>query len=306
MSNLPVGYDYINQYNSQISPSTTHTEDNYQAIFYRRYLIQELFSLFDFDIPDTWDLDYLRYSLFLWGFVVVFDSEEYGVIPQQCGITGFDLFYRPKIATVCNPHLKKNYYNLQLNKNAVLVKVSPDYGGLWDIISHYADLMSLNIQALAMNINNSKLAYVFGAENKNMAESFKKLFDEIMKGNPAVFADKNLFNKNTGGLSVELFNRDLRSTYIANEILETMRKIKVMFFNDIGVPNANTEKKERLITDEVSANNIETQTKFNIWLNEIKNGFDKANKLFNLNLSVKPTFKGSDENAVKSADAIQI
>lgn len=306
MSNIPVGYDYINQYNSQLRPSTTHTTDNYQTVFYQRYLIQELFSLFDFDIPDTWDLDYLRYSLFLWGFIVVFDSEEYGVIPQQCGITGFDLFYRPKIATVCNPHLKKNYYNLELNKNAVLVKVSPDYGGLWDIISHYAELMAINIQALTMNINNSKLAYVFGAKNKNFAESLKKLFDAIMKGDPAVFVDQNLFDKNTGGLSVELFNRDLRSTYIANEILETMRKTKVMFFNDIGVPNANTEKKERLISDEVSANNIETQTKFSIWLDEIKSGFDKVNKMFDLNLSVKPTFKGSDENVNKSSDPIQI
>lgn len=304
MNSLPVGYDYISQYNAQINPSTTHTTNNYQAIFYRRYLIQELFSLFDFKIPETWDIDYFRYSLFLWGFIVIFDSEEYGVIPQQCGITGYDLFYRPKFATVCNPQLRKNYYNLELNKNAVLVKVSPDYGGLWDIISHYADLMSINIQALAMNMNNSKLAYVFGAENKNMAESLKKMFDEIMAGNPAVFVDKALYNKNTGDLSLQLFNRDLRNTYIANDILETMRKIKVMFFNDIGVPNANTEKKERLITDEVNANNIETQTKFSLWLDEIKRGFEKANKMFNLDLSVKPSFERSETCVNKSPDAI--
>ena len=139
-----------------------------------------------------------------------------------------------------------------------------------------------------------------------MAESLKKMFDEIMAGNPAVFVDKALYNKNTGDLSLQLFNRDLRSTYIANDILETMRKIKVMFFNDIGVPNANTEKKERLITDEVNANNIETQTKFSLWLDEIKRGFEKANKMFNLDLSVNPSFERSENCVNKSPDPVQL
>ena len=83
-----------------------------------------------------------------------------------------------------------------------------------------------------------------------------------------------------------------------------MRKIKVMFFNDIGVPNANTEKKERLITDEVNANNIETQTKFSLWLDEIKRGFEKANKLFNLDLSVNPSFERSENCVNQSPDSI--
>ena len=139
---------------------------------------------------------------------------------------------------------------------------------------------------------------------KVIYNDLKKMFDEIMSGNPAVFVDKALYNKNTGDLSLQLFNRDLRSTYIANDILETMRKIKVMFFNDIGVPNANTEKKERLITDEVNANNIETQTKFSLWLDEIKRGFEKANKLFNLDLSVNPSFERSENCVNKSPDTI--
>ena len=65
-----------------------------------------------------------------------------------------------------------------------------------------------------------------------------------------------------------------------------MRKIESMFDTDIGIPNANTDKKERLITDEVNANNIETATRCELWLESIKKGLTKANEMFNLKMSV--------------------
>lgn len=287
------------------SPSTVHASDNFQAAFYRRYLFQEFLSLFKFEIPDEWSLDYLQFTLFIWGYLVIFKTDEFGVIPQQCGLTGFDIFYRPTTATVANPQLRKNYNNLQIGKNCVVVKMSPDYCGVWDLINFYADQMAIAIQSFSMNLLNTKFAYVFGAKNKAIAESFKKMFDEVSAGNPAVVVDKNLFNSTTGELDMSYFNRDVKSSFIANDILETMRKIKVMFFNDIGVPNANTEKKERLVIDEVNANNIETQVKYKLWLSEIERSFKKANEMFNLNLSVKPTF-GGDNNVNKSVSIVQL
>lgn len=304
---IPASYDYIMQYNSQRHPSTTHVTDTYQARFFQRYLLQEFMSLFDFDIPEEWDIDYVKYTLFLWGFLVIFDTAEYGVIPQQCGLTGFDIFHRPNLATVENSQMKKQYFDLKIGKDCALVKMSPDYGGIWDLIAHYADMLAMAVGSLGYNLMNSRLAYVFAADGKANAESFKKAFDEVMNGNPAVVVDKKLFNQNTGDLNMTLFNRDIHNTYIANDILETMRKIKVMFFNDIGVPNANTEKKERLISDEVAANNVETNVKFKLWLDEINRGLTQANRLFGLNLSVKPSFEGSENNGnVVGAVDVQI
>ena len=73
---IPVSYDYIMQYNAQKQPSTTHVTDTYQARFFQRYLLQEFMSLFDFDIPEEWDIDYFKYTLFLWGFLVIFDTHH--------------------------------------------------------------------------------------------------------------------------------------------------------------------------------------------------------------------------------------
>lgn len=41
-----------------------------------------------------------------------------------------------------------------------------------------------------------------------------------------------------------------------------------MFDTDIGIPNANTDKRERLITDEVNSNNAETLSKCALWLDQ--------------------------------------
>ena len=65
-----------------------------------------------------------------------------------------------------------------------------------------------------------------------------------------------------------------------------MRKIEEMFDTYIGIPNANTDKRERLVTDEVNANNVETATRCELWLDSLKKGCQKVNDMFGLTLSV--------------------
>ena len=71
-----------------------------------------------------------------------------------------------------------------------------------------------------------------------------------------------------------------------SDLLSDLRKIEAMFATEVGIPNANTDKKERLITDEVNANNFETRSKCELWLEELKKGCEEANNMFGLDLSV--------------------
>ena len=73
---------------------------------------------------------------------------------------------------------------------------------------------------------------------------------------------------------------------IVSDLLADFRKVKEEFLTAIGVPNANTDKRERLISDEVNANNVETATRCELWLETLRKGIDKANNMFNLKLSV--------------------
>ena len=49
--------------------------------------------------------------------------------------------------------------------------------------------------------------------------------------------------------------------------------------------NADTELSGR-ITDEVNANNVETATRCELWLDSIRKGIDKANEMYGLSLAV--------------------
>ena len=69
------------------------------------------------------------------------------------------------------------------------------------------------------------------------------------------------------------------------------------FLTEIGVNNANTDKRERLTDNEVEANDSEIQFNASFWLENIREGIEKANKMFGLNITVdlKNTFNTEGE-----------
>lgn len=284
---IPAFYDYINVYNSRISPSTIHINSQIKWYFLRQ-LLQEVIGLYDFQLPEEWNHDYFKYVLFVNGFISVLNTDMAGIICQHCTLSGRDIYYAPKYALITNPAFDKTY-RLQIGVRCGLIKLRPDYTGVMDIVDYYSDMLALAAETAGLNLQNTKLAYVFVCADKQQAESFKKLYDQIAAGNPAAFADKKLFNDD-GTPNWVMFNQQLRNTYIAGDILEDMRKWKQQFCTEVGIPNANTDKKERMIRDEVNANTTETQTKAMLWLDTMRNGMEDCNRLFGLDLDVKLRF----------------
>lgn len=281
---IPALYDTINAYNGNIDPSTVHTNSSLK-FYYQKYLIEKIFSIYEFkNIPKDWYMPYFQYTLFCLGFIGVMESDKFGIVCQHGTLSGMGLYYQPTRFIVNNPLFDKTY-NLLINNECTVIKLQPNYSGVMDIVSFYADMLALCAESSAINLINTKLAYVYMSDNDRQAESFKRMHDKITAGNPAVFVDKNLFNDD-GTPRWVLFNQNLRNTYIAGDILVDMAKWMDAFNSDIGIPNANTEKKERLITDEVNANNVDTIAKASVWLECLKDGIERTNKLFGTNISV--------------------
>lgn len=301
INGIPVMYDYINAYNSRISPSTIHINSGIKWYFMKQ-LLQEIIGLYDFELPEDWNHDYFKYVLFVNGFISVLNTDIAGVICQHCTLSGRDIYYAPKYALITNPAFDKTY-RLQIGVRCGLIKLRPDYTGVMDIVDYYSDMLALAAETAGLNLQNTKLAYVFLCADKQQAESFKKLYDQIAAGNPAAFADKKLFNDD-GTPNWVMFNQQLRNTYIAGDILEDMRKWKNQFCTEVGIPNANTDKKERLIRDEVNANSTETQTKAILWLETIHKGMEETNDLFGLDLSVKLHFNEKEGGSDVRSDAL--
>ena len=295
MNNKTYNYDFINKYNGYYQPSTVHSAENAMAWYFRRYLIQKILSVFDFEgIPETWDKDYFLYGLFLGGYVGVVKTDRFGVICQagrfNCSLYGANVYYRPTHLVITN-HLLRGIMRPRIGTQCEIIKMQPDYGSCWDIVAYYADLLALATESLAVNITNSKLAYVFACEDKTAAESFKKMFDQLNTGNPAVFADKKLFAEDGEPLWTT-FQNNLKQNYVAGDMLNDMLKIDARFCTEIGIPNVNMAKASGVTDNEVEANNIDTRSKAALWLETIGEGLEKVNNMFDLNITVKFRFEG--------------
>ena len=282
--NLPFYYDYKNARNSTVNPSTVHVRDTGLQRYFARYLLQKTISVFKWDMPKTWSRNYLLYTLYCWGYAAVINTDKFGVIPQQCTLGGFDVFYQPKFATIANP-LLRGILNPVIGRQCELLRLQPDYGGVMDIVNFYADMLALSAETASTNLLNSKLAYVFASDGKAGAESFKKLYDQIASGEPAAYIDKNLY-RDDGTPTWNFFNQNLKETYIAGDILNDMRLWEMKFDNEIGIPTTNTIKKERLITDEANSAIEESRTKAQLWLDELQECCRKINAMFGIRLWV--------------------
>lgn len=280
----PFNYQTANYYNSLRSPSTIHVKNTRLRRYFRKYLFQKAISVFKWNLPEEWDQDYFLYTLYGLGYIAVIDTDQYGVICQGGALGGYNLYYRPSYIIITNP-LIQGTITANLDRDCALIKLMPDYSSIMDIIGYYADLMAVASEVLGINMLNVKSGTVFGADSKTKAESYKKMFDALSEGEPAVVIDKKLLD-DTGKPAWFPFTQNVKESYVATDILSDMRKIESMFDTDIGIPNANTDKRERLVTDEVNANNVETASRCELWLEEIRKGLTKANQKYNLNLTV--------------------
>lgn len=290
-NNIPVLYDYINTKNSQFIPSTVHTSDNVTSLYFMNYLFQRVLAVFDFDLPEYWDKNYFLYVLFFEGYIGIVKGGIYGDwIPQLCTLYGHDIYLRPTELIVNNPYAAElQNKRFKIGSDAEIIKVQPNYHSIYDIVSLYSDMLSESLSGISTNLTNSKFAYIFGAKNKASAEALKKMYDQVTAGNPAVFMDKKLFDEN-GSLNVQLFQQ--ADVYNMGDRLADFRKILNMFDTEIGIPSVNYEKKERMVVDEVNANNVETESLSDIWLETLSGSIEKVNKLTGLELKVTKRYGG--------------
>lgn len=251
---------------------------------YSRYLLQKAISVFEWTIPGTWDRSYLLYCLYCFGRVAVINTDRYGVIPQACGLMGYNIYYRPTNAIITNP-LLTGILQPRIGVECEILRLQPDYGGIMDLVNEYANLLAECAVSAGVNIINSRTTLGFYTDHKSAADAIKKAYDQSANGQPLVVMDKNLLAPD-GSIALDTFARDVKQSYILSDVLEDMRRLEDMFDTDIGIPNANTSKRERLITDEVNANNVETYSKCSLWLEELQEACERVRRMFGIELAV--------------------
>lgn len=277
-------YDLISQHLA-VSPKSVEGLNNSSYMFYYRQLFLKLFSVFDFhNFPSSWNIDYFRNTLFLNGYIGVFDTSA-GVLPLLCGYSGINVYNFPTKINTANPVLGNISGELGVNAELIYFNfVSGAFLSASPLITRYASLLASCDGSVATNLINSRVSQLFFADSDAELKTYQRIYDDISQGKPAVF-----LKKPNRDFEVELKNDyiNVKNSYIANDILITKRTIMNDFLTEIGINNYNVQKRERLITDEVNANNTETQCVVSLWVDTINKCFERVNNLFGLNVSVK-------------------
>ena len=261
------------------APKNVYGEFNRSNLYYRQWALKKILSRFEIEnMPDDWPVNYFWEHLFLDGKIAILDT-ALGVIPLMCGMTGINVWNRPTDVIIANPVLGN--FERKIGVGAALVHLQFDYLGVDPILNRFSTLLAMCDSALAVNLMNSKVAFIGFVDDAAQAKTMQKMYDEISGGNPAVFVRKSQVNTENF-----IFN-NVKTSFIADDIMLLRRKIVNDFLSDIGINNANLDKRERLNKDEVNANNEEMRFNVLNWLDTIQEGLDVANKLYGLGLKIK-------------------
>lgn len=276
-------YDLISNFLTP-SPEAVEGLNNSSYLYYMSQLYLKLFSIFNFEnFPKSWNLDYFRNVLFSTGFIGVFNTTA-GVLPLLTGYDGVNVYNFPTKLNTDNFVLGNVRGTIGVDCELVYFNyVNGSFLSTTPLITRYATLLASCDGSISTSLINSRIAHIFYANTDAELKTYQRIYDHISKGKPAVF-----LKKNNSDFDIQTNNEfiNVKNTYIANDIILTKRSIMNEFLTEIGINNFNSSKRERLITDEVNANNYETKSVVSLWVDTLNSCFSKVNSLFDLNIKV--------------------
>lgn len=279
---LPKNYEQINLFAGLNTPTSAKSQNNRSFAFWERALFQRVQSTLKFTFPDECNKrykDFILYCLFKLGYVMTAYDSEFGQFIQPCTLNGCDFYYQPTEAKLSNPRLSKSYI---IGEDCGILKLTPDYEGVWDIISYYAEKLSLLDESINVSLVNSKYPYILGAKNKATAQALKKILDLTNQGEPAIvynqrIQDNSSVDKDTPFQYIDLKVKD---RYMLTQQLEDFTNIIRSFDTEIGIPTIPYEKKERLVTDEANSKKVESLARVSVWYDSLKSSIADIKEIF--------------------------
>lgn len=297
---MPLNYEQINNVEGHLQPSMMKYCNSITFAYWQRSLFQRAISTIDFkNLPDTWEAsvrDFFYWCIFSYGYVGVFDIDRFGLTFQPGALKGFDWYYQPTEFIVANPKLKGMSGRFSIHDDCEIIKLTPDYRGIWDIIDYYAMLLSALDSGINQSIVNSKFAYMLGAKNKSAAETIKKIFDKIAGGEPAVVFDNSLLQNDSASKDEPPYNflerSNLKQSYLTTDQLMDRSTLLASFDAEIGITSLPYNKKERLVTAEAESRNQDSTARLMVWKSTLDSSLELVNKMFNQNIQTVFTYEG--------------
>ena len=245
--------------------------------YYNR-LTELAISMFEWqNLPDTVDARFLELSLFSTGMAIFFKDEELGYLALQTMIGGnLDVYNVPKIRRA----YATNGFNMPLSEdNSVIIWNNMLRTNCLTDIELFARRLYECDRTIDVNIKAQKTPVAILCD-ENQRLTMKNMYAQYDGNEPFIFGAKDLDIKKIQAITTG-------APFVADKIMQTKIQIWNEAMTYLGVSNVNFQKKERLVTDEVTRNMGSTVSSRYTRLEMRKKACKDINKMFGLNVNVE-------------------
>jgi hypothetical protein len=248
---------------------------------YRQYLnrLTELaISMFEWkNLPDTVDARYLELHLFETGCMVYFKDDVIGDLCLDCIVNGrLDVYGNPLLRRAYSGY--NNYQKLLTYKDSVIIWNNYLHGNSILDVEMFARRLYNIDRIIDINANAQKTP-VLVQGNEKQRLTLLNLYKEYDGNAPFIFGDKNLDINALKALSTD-------APYVCDKLYQLKTQIWNEALTYLGISNINIQKKERLITDEVTRNQGGTIASRYSRLESRRQAVEKINDMFGTNIEV--------------------
>lgn len=245
--------------------------------YYNR-LTELAISMFEWqNLPDTVDARFLELSLFSTGMAIFFKDEELGYLALQTMIGGnLDVYNVPKIRHA----YATNGFNMPLSEdNSVIIWNNMLRTNCLTDIELFARRLYECDRTIDVNIKAQKTPIAILCD-ENQRLTMKNMYAQYDGNEPFIFGAKDLDIKKIQAITTG-------APFVADKIMQTKIQIWNEAMTYLGISNVNFQKKERLVTDEVTRNMGSTVSSRYTRLEMRKKACKDINKMFGLNVNVE-------------------
>lgn len=261
----------------QVSMHKAKALNNYTFIdYYTRLQILAL-SIFQWTgLPEEISARYLEHALFDQGRAVFFKDPAMGYLALRGGPEGPLNVYGDPLRVMVVGH---NGYN-KVKKPGEYVFIRNNYEArpTEPTLRLYAQRLAIAERSIDVNINAQRTPMLILCDEKQRL-TMKNLYAQYEGNEPVIFGDKSMNPDAIKSIKTE-------ATFVADKLFQYKRDLWNECMTFLGINNANTDKKERLITDEVQANDQLIQMSAQTMLLCRQEACEQINKLYGLSISV--------------------
>lgn len=254
-------------------------------IWYNK-LMSLAISMFEWkNLPDSIDPRFVEYALYMNGCALYFNDEVMGNLCLQTTIAGrYDVYNVPNVRIA---YANNGYRKECTDKDSVVIFNNYTRTTLHSEMEMYAYRLAEIDRTIDVNVKAQKIpVMVLCEENQRLV--LENLMQKWSGNIPFIFGTKNLLDAEIKGLNLEI-------PFVSADLQILKRQIFNEALTVLGIENSNTEKKERMVTDEVVSNLGVVEAQRIVRLNARRDACKKINEMFGTNIDV--VFRNSAYNA---------